>query len=134
MMCMSRRKMNVSITCNYSYFDRVDTDNGNKMFAIYALSRYKNRPHYYYCETTDLSLTELKLCKTVPAYKRLYYTPVDSVVNGINDFEKHIQPLRCKLPIVGCDEWSVFSLDNSEDISTILQIIESLYSVATRTL
>lgn len=115
---MSRRKMNVM--CNYSYFDRVDTDNDNKMFAIYALSKYKNRPHYYYCETTDLSMTELKLCKTVPTYKRVYYTPVDSVVNGINEFEKHIQPLRCNLPIFGCEEWSVFSLDDSDDISTIL--------------
>jgi hypothetical protein len=114
-----------NIRCKASYFDRVDVDNSNKVFYIYNLARYHNRPHYCFGETHDIHATELVLARTLPLYKRIYVVPVDHVCDGISKFQDQVQPYITSLPFDL--PMQVFALEDSTCMTDIVEAADIIF-------
>lgn len=108
-----------------SYFDRPDTS--DRVFYIYNLARYNNRPHYHYGETHDLLYTEFLLRSRVPIYKRICYHPVDSSTNCLDRFHSMIMDKKVTLPALNIE--NVFALDDATEMEHILNRVESMFSI-----
>ncbi len=104
-----------------SYYDRADTS--DRVFYIYNLARYSNRPHYHYGETCDLHYTEFVLKSKVPIYTRVCYHPVDCVTDGLVRFERIIGPKKVVFPPVP----NVFALDDAAEMADIMVEVAAIF-------
>jgi hypothetical protein len=107
-----------------SYFDRPDTS--DRVFYIYNLARYNNKPHYHYGVTHDLLYTEFLLRSRVPIYKRICYHPIDTTLDCIDRFEKIIADKRVLLPVFDID--NVFAIEDSSEMQPILDHVDAMFS------
>lgn len=113
-----------NVSTRSSYYDRPDTS--ERIFFIYNLSRYDNRPHYHYGETCDLYHTELMLKARVPVYTRVCYFPVyGDTTRGLNKFESYIANKRATTLKLD----NVFALDDAEEMKDILDYANSIFAL-----
>lgn len=91
---------NRAIKCR-SYKDIVSLDYSEKVFYIYSLGRYHNKPLYHYGETLNPETLEFELAKTLPYYKKIVHVPVDTCVDGKDKFELFVKKneLSTQLPL-----------------------------------
>lgn len=108
-----------------SYYDRPETS--ERIFYIYNLSRYNNRPHYHFGETCDLYYTELLLKSRVPIYTRICYHPIHVATDGITEFHSYIRDRVSKLP-PPIDLDNVFSLDDATEMEAILAKVDAIFA------
>ena len=113
---------------NKYYLDRVDQqDMSNRSFVMYHLSKYNNRHHFYYSETFDLLETEFRISKRMSAYERFYFMPVEYSNMAFSEFENYIFRKKCTLPVLGCEDWDVFSIQDLEEMKDIMETANVLY-------
>lgn len=112
-----------------SYRDRVDLDNNNRVFFIYSLGRYRNKPLYYFGETIDISSVEYALRKELPFYEQQIVVPVEDSVYGREEFEGFINrhQLEAKLPLEGSSFDSIFTSSESISFDNILDRVLDIY-------
>lgn len=111
-----------------SYLDRASTyDATNRVFFIYYIGTYFNRPLFHYGETDSLELTELRIKRSLPYYQCITYAPVRTHSRK-SEFEALIAQNRTILPIEGLESWDVFT-HPTDDIDTLKQSAESLYQI-----
>lgn len=111
-----------------TYLDRVDQhDASNRTFVMYHLSKYNNRHHFYYGETSDMMETEFRISKKTSAYKQFYAMPVEYSNMAFSSFEKYISDHKCVLPVIGCENWNVFSILDLDDIKEIINTTNIIY-------
>lgn len=118
--------LRVNIKTRASYYDRADTS--DRIFYIYNLARYNNRPHYHYGETCDLHYTEFALKAKVPIYTRICYYPIDAATDGLARFERIIAPKRTSLPALPVP--NVFALDDATEMEGILAGVDAIFGVS----
>lgn len=110
-----------NVSTKSSYFDRPDTS--ERIFFIYNLARYDNRPHYHYGETSDLYHTELMLKSRVPIYTRVCYYPVHGG-RGLSEFEAYIQNKRVKTLNID----NIFALEDADEMVTVLECVNAIFA------
>lgn len=112
-----------SRTIARSYSDRPDTS--ERVFVVYNLSRYNNRAHYFYTETSDMYFTELYLRSRVPLCVRVCYYPIDEVATGLDSFENMIAPKKVTHPFL--DSHTVFAVDEPTEMEDIIVAMDQIF-------
>lgn len=108
-----------------SYLDRAPAwyDTHTRVFYIFSLGRYHNKPIYCYGETNDLDAIEFHLKQHLPIYERILYTPAH--LGYEHDFrEAPIQDVAFE--VRGFEDWKMFTC---EDIQAIVNSIDIRASV-----
>lgn len=100
-------------------------DTHNRVFYIFYLGQFNNRPIYHYGETNDIDATELFVKANLPFYKLVLYLPIDTEQDGLSQFDQYIQHDRVDFPVHNLEHLDVFCPSN--DIETIVQKVEALY-------
>lgn len=115
----------------YSYKDRVDMDTSNRMFYIYYLGRYSNKPIFHYGETMDTSLVEFHLRKKVPIYQKKFYVPVEDRVYGKTQFEKYLKKnnLMTTLPVYGMENLDYFTTNDRIKFHNVLSELYYIFQI-----
>ena len=74
-----------------TYKDRVDVfDTSNNTFFLYKIGRYNNKQTYLYGETSDITIIEFTLHKTLPYYECIINEPIEYHVTRLTLFDKYI--------------------------------------------
>jgi len=113
-------KSNLDSACYY--------DTSNRVFFIYHLGSYFNKPYYLYGETNNIDQTDLQLRCTVPTYTLVYSTPVDSRSHMIDEVDKYLYGFCDPFPLPACQTWNTISC-SEEALEEIVAKIDSLYIV-----
>jgi hypothetical protein len=101
-------------------------DAHNRVFYLFYLGRFQNRPMYHYGETTDIDATEFYIQSQLPFYQRIMYIPIDTKLNAFYEFDEYIQIDHAKLPVQSLQHLAVFS-PSSLEFEMIIQKIDELY-------
>lgn len=103
-------------------------DTHNRVFYIYFLGFFNNRPIYHFGETNDLDANELLIRSQLPFYERILYIPTDSHHNALREFIEYIQNYRTTLPVHNLEHLDAFTTtDIDNGIDAILQKVDNLY-------
>lgn len=112
-----------------SHLDRVSPyDAHNRVFYIYSVGRFHNKPLYIYGETNDLDLVELQLQATLPMFKKEIALPVEYHMTAIERFDLYIEPLKTRMPVHGLESLDVFTCDD-EAREEVIEMVTDLYRV-----
>jgi hypothetical protein len=115
----------------YSYKDRVDMDTSNRVFFIYYLGRYSNKPIFHYGETMDTSLVEFYLRKKVPIYQKKFYVPVEDHIYGKHQFDKYVKTnnLVTKIPVYGMEKLDYFTTNNKIKFQNVMCELYNIFQI-----
>lgn len=112
-----------------SYMDRVQAfDCSNRVFYIYYVGSYHNKPMFHYGEADHIDLVELRLRRILPYYQCITYTPVRHLVSRRAEFEKAIQDRKVVLPVLGTESWDAFTYPTDE-LEALSTYVDHLYQV-----
>ncbi len=119
------------IICN-NYKDIPCSDTSENVFYIYYLGRYNNTHTYHYGETNDIYSIEFNLSKKLPMYKKLTNIPVDSHIDGYDNFSKFLKKnnlitnnFLTKFPI---DIENIFTTNDNVSIDEILSFVTETFN------
>lgn len=101
-------------------------DTHNRVFYIFYVGRFHNRPIYHFGETNDIDATEFFVKSNLPFYELVLYLPVDTEQDGLSQFSKYIHQDRVELPVHNMEHLDVFS-PSRNDLETIVKKVEDLY-------
>lgn len=115
----------------FSYKDRIDMDTSNRLFFIYYLGRYDNRPMFFYGETMDTSLVEFHLRKKVPIYQKKFHVPVEDHVYGKQSFDRYVKRnnLVATLPVHGMERYDYFTTNNKIKYQDVLSELHRIFQI-----
>lgn len=117
------------IRARSSYFDR-PPDTSERVFVIYNMARYNNRPHYWYTETADMYSSDLFIRSRLPVHTRICYYPMSACpTDGMSEFEALIRRHKVdNFPFLGARAAStVFALDDASEMHDILQKVDAIF-------
>lgn len=116
-------------TINKSYKDKVDYFTCHKIFFIFDIGRYHNKRLYHYGETIDIDLTEYKLKKNLPYYKKIIDIPINNCINGFEKIENliEIQGLKTKIPLDGLDDILILYISDDDCIQNLIDEINIFF-------
>lgn len=114
-----------------SYKDSVDMDTSNRLFFVYYLGRYDNRPIFYYGETMDISLIEFHLRKKVPIYQKKFHVPVEDNIYGKQRFDRYVRrnQLVARLPVHGMEGYDYFTTNYKLHYKDILLELYRIFQI-----
>ncbi len=118
------------IICN-NYKDIPCSDTSENVFYIYYLGRYNNTHTYHYGETNDIYSIEFNLSKKLPMYKKITSIPVDSHIDGYDNFYKFLKKynLTNKFPNkFSIDIENIFTTNDNVGIDEILSFVAETFN------
>lgn len=112
------------------YADRVSNDNSERVFFIYYLGCFDNVPMYHFGETGDMYNKELAIKAKLPFYTRVFTSPIDYRMDGIEDFRSFLNKhnMTVSLPVHGMDTFECFQVHAHMNIDDTLDMATCLFS------
>lgn len=122
-------KMYHRVVARGAYSDRVCADMSNRVFYVYYLGRFNNRPLYHYGESHDAYDAHFRVHRSVPFCKRIVCIPVEDNTGGLQVFEDRVKDVRCSLPIAGLEGWAAFGdMEPEEAVSHAREVYKEAAS------